>query len=345
VVLILAHQVKRESALGQIRGVLMFAGAQIRRYGAFHPNAGRVCLRMRLLARPPNLGKTKTAGAPAGFWAEQGMIMGPRGVIGLGLLLALAGCEGQDPLSLLRPAPDVAEAEATPASGETRDVEAPEIFSRTDAGLWDGRPSLGGVWVAFPDVAEPERVIIRNTVTGSSVIGALFRRERDNPGPRFQISSDAAEALNILAGEPTRIEVVALKRETVATAPEATETDDPTPVESVDPSAIAAAAIEAAELEEPGTAPVSPPPAASASASPLSRPYIQIGIFNVADNAEAAKTQMRAAGLAADTTTQESQGKTFYRVIVGPAQTETARAAALETVRGLGFADAYFVSN
>jgi hypothetical protein len=31
-----------------------------------------------------------------------------------------------------------------------RDVEAPEVFDVTDAGLWDGRPSLGGVWVAHP---------------------------------------------------------------------------------------------------------------------------------------------------------------------------------------------------
>jgi hypothetical protein len=63
------------------------------------------------------------------------------------------------------------------------DVEAPEVFDITDAGLWDGRPSLGGVWVAHPDATDPERVMIRNTETGSFVIGALFRRERENPGP------------------------------------------------------------------------------------------------------------------------------------------------------------------
>ena len=40
-----------------------------------------------------------------------------------------------------------------------RDVEAPGVFQVTEAGLWDGRPSLGGVWVAHPDVTEPERVI------------------------------------------------------------------------------------------------------------------------------------------------------------------------------------------
>lgn len=278
--------------------------------------------------------------------------MGSRVVIGLGLVLAVAGCEGQDPFAFLSPPAETAEqASSAPASGETRDVEAPDVFGVTDAGLWDGRPSLGGVWVAYPDVPEPERVIIRNTVNGSSVIGALFRRERENPGPRFQISSAAAEALNILAGEPTQLEVVALKREAVAPTVEDIETPTEDADGSVDPTAIAAAAIEAAELEETDSATALAVPVETAvapvttSTSPLSRPYIQIGIFNMAANADATEAQMRSAGLAAETTTQESQGKTFYRVIVGPAQTESARAAALETVRSLGFSDAYFVTN
>lgn len=92
-----------------------------------------------------------------------------------------------------------------------RDVKAPEIFSMEEHGLWDGRPSLGGVWVAHPEVTDPERVMIRNTQTGETVVGALFRRERDNPGPRFQISSEAANALGILPGKPTTLHVVALQ--------------------------------------------------------------------------------------------------------------------------------------
>ncbi|WP_328795241.1 SPOR domain-containing protein [Jannaschia marina] len=94
-----------------------------------------------------------------------------------------------------------------------RDVEAPEVFSAKDRALWDGRPSLGGVWVAAPDVRDPERVIIRNEENGKFVIGALFKRERSNPGPTLQISSDAAAALGILAGSPTMVDVVALRRE------------------------------------------------------------------------------------------------------------------------------------
>src|SRR5690606_15089456 len=63
-----------------------------------------------------------------------------------------------------------------------RDVEAPNVFQVTEEALWDGRPSLGGVWVASPDARDPERVIMRNPANGKFVIGALFRRERDNPG-------------------------------------------------------------------------------------------------------------------------------------------------------------------
>lgn len=100
-----------------------------------------------------------------------------------------------------------------------RDVEAPEIFSIEEAGLWDGRPSLGGVWVAHPEASDPERVMIRNAQTGETVVGALFRRERENPGPRFQISSEAANALGILPGQPTTIRVVALQLQQIEPEP------------------------------------------------------------------------------------------------------------------------------
>jgi len=112
-----------------------------------------------------------------------------------------------------------------------RDVEAPDVFSITDAGLWDGRPSLGGVWVAHPDVTDPERVIIRNQANGQFVIGALFRRERENPGPSLQVSSDAAEALGLLAGAPSQLSVIALRREE---APAAAEVVDPVAAVALD---------------------------------------------------------------------------------------------------------------
>lgn len=140
------------------------------------------------------------------------------------------------------------------------DVEAPEVFSATEQGLWDGRPSLGGIWVAHPDVGEPERVIIRNASNGRSVVGALFRRERDVPGPMLQISSDAAAALGMVAGEPQELDVTALRRREVPLdEPETEDTDILAPPEEVtrstldpvanasDPIGVANAASAAAE--------------------------------------------------------------------------------------------------
>lgn len=164
--------------------------------------------------------------------------------VALGALLAVAGCEtgGQSPAGA------GASAEAGAATGffgatkaaEARDVESPDVFSFAGKGLWDGRPSLGGVWVAHSSVKDPERVIIRNTVSGKSVVGALFRRERENPGPSLQVSSDAADALGLLAGQPTEMSVIALRHEEIPVAEPA-----PEPVPSADAVNASGAAVAA----------------------------------------------------------------------------------------------------
>lgn len=240
-----------------------------------------------------------------------------------------------------------------------RDVESPDVFRVVEPGLWDGRPSLGGVWVAYPGVQDPERVIIRNTASGAFVIGALFRRERDNPGPQLQVSSDAAAALGLIAGAPAELEVVALRREEVPEAPE----PDPTaalepgpapapgapppqgepPAADAGPGAGSGAPVTAA----PGPA-VTPPAPAPAPAVPAAatagRGFVQIGIFSVEANARRAAGQMEGAGLAAAIRREESRGKTFWRVVVGPAAGEEERRALLARVRALGYADAYLVA-
>jgi rare lipoprotein A len=144
-----------------------------------------------------------------------------------------------------------------------REIEAPEVFQVTDSGLWDGRPSLGGIWVASPDVIDPERVVILNPATGKSVNGALFRRERENPGPRLQVSSDAAEALGMLAGQPTDLRVTALRRATDAApaaaveataAPEAVTAEDATNAAAGNSAAAETAALATAALAAAGAA-------------------------------------------------------------------------------------------
>jgi len=131
-----------------------------------------------------------------------------------------------------------------------RDIEDPRVFSKRENGLWDGRPSLGGVWVAHPDVRSPERVIIRNIENGQETIGALFQRERMNPGPSFQVSGEAANAVGMLAGAPTMIEVVALRVEDAQ--PAAAEAPAPeAAAEAAAPEMAAAPAARPAPTAEP----------------------------------------------------------------------------------------------
>ena len=116
-------------------------------------------------------------------------------LLALSAALVLGGCENFELPKLGRG--KTAETAPTTAPDNSirlveRDVEAPDVFQVTDRALWDGRPSLGGVWVAYPGNIQPERVIIRNEENGKFVIGALFKRERENPGPKIQLSSDAA---------------------------------------------------------------------------------------------------------------------------------------------------------
>ncbi|WP_299679861.1 SPOR domain-containing protein [uncultured Roseobacter sp.] len=286
---------------------------------------------------------------------------------GFSALSVLAACDEAGNFNLREAFTPKTEAEAAGtttdvATGEVieRDVEAPEVFSSNEAGLWDGRPSLGGVWVAHPDVTEPERVLIRNQTNGQFVVGALFRRERDIPGPRLQMSSDAAEALGILAGAPTDLEVVALRKETVEVAPpapaeEAIEAPAEITETSLDPIAAAGAAIEAAEptgtetaetaVIEPATLPQSSLPQTAAPTSSLKKPFIQIGIFSEEANAERAAKQMRGAGLIPTVKEQQLGGKPFWRVVVGPATSTSEQRRLLSTIKDEGFSDAYAVTN
>jgi len=305
-------------------------------------------------------------------------------------LMVLVACEpgqGFNPFGASQngaPAAGVANASSSNAVGQ--EIESPETLQITDSGLWDGRPSLGGVWVAHPDVIDPERVLIRNQDNGRSIVGALFRRERENPGPLFQVSSDAAAELGMLAGAPSALSVVALVRvkapvvvepapvvvpdiaETVAAETAAVigtpETVEASPIEPAVPIAsIAAAAIEAATAKNPtaslpeaatasetaAVTPVARPAAApvqtGAPLSALAKPFIQIGIFSVESNADDTSDALRSAGIIPTTKTSQSNGKTYWRVLIGPIGSTSDHAALLTKIKDLGYTDAYAVTN
>ena len=222
-----------------------------------------------------------------------------------------------------------------------RDVEAPDDFQTTDKALWDGRPSLGGVWVAAANVSDPMRVIMRNPANGKFVIGALFRREADNPGPKLQISSDAADALGLMAGEPATISVTALRREEVAaTTPDATRPLLDTS-ETVEPAAdvakTAAAAISAAEAK-PAIAPAAPAVQPVAAAAPAAGDAsIQVGIFSLEGNARRAVAILAKVGITATVRKESRNGKPMWSVIT------TGDKAVMAKIKKAGFADAYFL--
>jgi peptidoglycan lytic transglycosylase len=280
-------------------------------------------------------------------------------ILGFGL----AGCENVELPNFSFGAKKDTTATATPEVGGStrlveRDVEAPDVFQTTDSALWDGRPSLGGVWVAYPGELQPERVIIRNEENSKFVIGALFKRERDNPGPKIQLSSDAASALGILAGKPTVLNVTALRRESVPEVitpvgtkkPANSKTTTKTPADAAIAS-IATTAIDKAESKtsakktDTTVAATKPAPAtAPKSNTGLDKPFIQIGIFSVEANANNTATSLRTQGVIPVVKAQESKGKKFWRVLIGPATSKSERASLLKVARKLGFDDAYFVS-
>lgn len=303
-------------------------------------------------------------------------------------LALLTGCQtGTDGAAPVSDAPPAADGTAAPAANGAatpapvasatsvklvdRDTEAPEIFQTTDTALWDGRPSLGGVWVASPEAKDPERVIMRNPANGKFVIGALFRRERDNPGPTLQISSDAAAALGMLAGAPAKISVTALRRdegkpttpsasapildaaETVeteaadpiaTTAAAAIDKADAKPAKGAAPAAAATTAATAATTTKPAestTKPAATTAAAPATPAPAAAPatgtLIQIGIFSQEANAKRAVDTLKKAGIAAEVRSESSQGKPFWSV------TSRGDTATLGKIKEAGFKDAYFL--
>jgi rare lipoprotein A len=289
-----------------------------------------------------------------------------RKVIGALLMLTsatvLVACEDGSGGNLFQKKPSTsADGTAKPQTSTKlveRDVEAPDVFQVTATGLWDGRPSLGGVWVAHSEVTDPERVIIRNSQNGKFVIGALFKRERSSPGPDIQVSSDAADALGLLAGSPAELNVTALRREEVAAEQpaqietlDAPETIDAAPLDPIADAAATLDAIKPAATTAPITKPVAqadavPPVAPTApKTSSLSKPFIQIGIFSVKGNADRTVAMLGSQGLVAMVKKGETSGKAFWRVVVGPASNSSERKGLLAKVKTAGFTDAYFVTH
>ena len=189
----------------------------------------------------------------------------------------------------------------------------PEILDISTSVNWDGDQTLGGNWISHPDVASPERVLIKNISNGKSIVGAIFQQTKKMNSGSALISSDAAKALSIAQNEKTKVQIVAVRE-----------------LEVSDPPKI---------ISEPNTT-------KNASLEIIaSKPFIQVGIFGVQNNAKKTKDQMLKLNLPVNILDFQIKGKPYWRVVVGPASTSDRRKIMLKTIKSAGFTDAYFVSN
>ncbi len=237
------------------------------------------------------------------------------------LSLLLAGCQSADN--------EIVGKSSKPLGIEFKenDVEAPEIFNAEGLAYWDGQSSLGGVWVTHPKIDQPTRVLIKDKYGNKSVIGAIFNRISDTDDKRMLLSSEAAANLDIDANENRIISVTALRPlKTVKSIKNKTE------IINIKTGADSKQNIEKESMNSHDLA------------IHLSKPYIQVGIFSIEQNARNTAEVMNQLNIQPTVKKQTSQNKTFWRVIVGPATTKNERSTLLQKVKAVGFGDAYAVS-
>ena len=191
--------------------------------------------------------------------------------------------------------------------------EKPKILDISTSVIWDGSQTLGGNWVSHPNIKSPERVLIKNTTNGRSVVGAVFQQTKNLNKGLAAISSDAAKALGISKNNETKLQIVAIT------------------------------VIKNSEKNTDGTSTsVEKKPTSNAK---LTKPFIQVGIFGVENNAVKTEDQMSKLGLQTNIFEFKINGKTYWRVVTGPATTLENKNNMLNTIKSTGFKDAYFVSN
>ena len=191
--------------------------------------------------------------------------------------------------------------------------EKPEILDLSASVIWDGEQTLGGNWISHPDVDSPERVLIKNISNGKSIVGAIFQQTKKMKTGPAVISSDAAKALNIAQNDQTKVQIIAVR------AAERT---------SITPTIAKPNKSDSASIE-----------------TKLSKPFIQVGIFGVENNATKTKDQMLQLDLPVNILDFQIKGKPYWRVVAGPASSSDSRRSMLKTIKSAGFTDAYFISN
>ena len=191
--------------------------------------------------------------------------------------------------------------------------EKPEILDISASVIWDGEQTLGGNWISHPNVDSPERVLIKNISNGKSIVGAIFQQTKKMETETAVISSDAARALGISKNKQIKVQIIAVR---VAEGTSQT------------PKIASSSKANNAFIE-----------------TKLSKPFIQVGIFGVQNNANKTKERMVRLNLPVNVFDFQIKGKPYWRVVAGPANTSDSRKNMLKLIRSAGFKDAYFVNN
>lgn len=189
----------------------------------------------------------------------------------------------------------------------------PKILDISTSVIWDGNETLGGNWVSHPDISKPKRVLIKNNSNGQSVVGAVFQQTKTVNKSSAKISSDAAKALGIVKNKESKVQIVA-----ISVIENSKDNADGTPENIKDTKNI-----------EPK----------------LKKPFVQVGIFGVQNNADKTQERMDQLGLSVNTFEFEIKGKSYWRVVAGPAHSLDSQTSMLKVIKSAGFTDAYFVSN
>lgn len=89
---------------------------------------------------------------------------------------------------------------------------APDQFAAQSEARWNGARTLAGIWVAHPAAPRTMRARIFNLSNGQAADGALYSREGMSPDAPLQVSSEAAQALEMRVNRPADLVIVALRR-------------------------------------------------------------------------------------------------------------------------------------
>lgn len=215
---------------------------------------------------------------------------------------------------------------------EPIDVEQPDVFQATDMAMWDGRPTLGDIWVSVPDAIQPERVMIRNEKTGLEVKGAMFVRDTQATGTDapIKLSPGAARALGVAPMELARISVTAIRKEP--------QIDDTTPVIARSNNDMAAPRLAA---PRPQAQDIPEAPVVSFVDPYLQPSDNQDGFVEVAqavdpDGAVRVQDQLAAAAIPAEIQEDFVGGRSVFRVFASAGVNHNTLGGTLESIRFAG---------